>query len=394
VPKHIGEVLGPLRPRGAGIVLAPLLARYATGGPACISRPSEPPFASVTYGAGGVSYAFYRLGRSWGDLGLLRIAGEWLDRAFDMAAQPNSFYDSSIGVEESRVGKISLFHTASGLYCIAALLALTHGHSAATHHSVAGFIAHTRIPNDNPDLTLGAAGLLLGCAELIEAAPATSVFELGPVRERGDEIAAELLQILRSEDIATSTRISYVGVAHGWAGLLFAVLRWDRALRREPDPLIAAKLDELATLAFPIQGGMCWTVLNNSRTFIPGWCNGNSGHVMLYALAFEVLGNERYRTLAVESAKGAWMFKSADGSLCCGNGGNGYAFLAAHRITGDGLWLRRARYAARRAAIPPSEYHFQDALYQGALGVSLLSAELESPATAAMPFFEPTRYPA
>jgi hypothetical protein len=41
-----------------------------------------------------------------------------------------------------------------------------------------------------------------------------------------------------------------------------------------------------------------------------------------------------------------------------------------------------------------SEYHPEDSLYKGALGVSLLSAELESPATAAMPFFEPTRYPA
>jgi hypothetical protein len=374
--------------------LAPLVARYGAGGVACLHGLANPPYASINCGAGGVAYAFYRLGRRRCEPALLWIACQWLQRARDGATHPKAFYDPDIGIGRSELGNVSPFHTASGLHCIAALLAITQDDAAAANEAITAFVAHSRLLNDNPDLTLGAAGLLLGCSELIEAAPATPAFELGPVRERGEEIAGELLQILRSEDIATSTRISYVGVAHGWAGLLFAVLRWDRALRREPDPMIAAKLDELATLAFPIQGGLCWTILNNSRTIMPGWCNGNSGHVMLYALAFEVLGNEKYRTLAVESAKGTWMFKSAIGSLCCGNGGNGYAFLAAHRITGDGLWLRRARYAARRATMPPSEYHFQDALYKGALGVSLLSAELESPATAAMPFFEPTRYPA
>jgi eukaryotic-like serine/threonine-protein kinase len=91
------------------------------------------------------------------------------------------------------------------------------------------------------------------------------------------------------------------------------------------------------------------------------------------------------------AAASAWDIETSNGSLCCGNGGNGYAFLAAYRLSGARLWLDRARIAARRAARDRSTFGFRDSLYKGALGAALLASELDRPAMAAMPLFEPVR---
>ncbi len=250
----------------------------------------------------------------------------------------------------------------------------------------------SRGPCDNPDLTLGTASLLLGCAELVESAGTSSLLDLKLLRKRGDEIAEGLFEILHSEPIATSTRMRCLGVAHGQAGLLFALLRWTRATRRSARALLAAKLDELAELAIPHEGGVCWTLLNNSSSVMPGWCNGTAGYTMLFALAHEVLRVPRHADLMERAAASAWNIETPHGSLCCGDGGNGYAFLAAYRLTGARVWLDRARVAARRALGDTSKLFFRDALYKGALGVALLASELDRPATATMPLFEPVRF--
>ena len=64
-----------------------------------------------------------------------------------------------------------------------------------------------------------------------------------------------------------------------------------------------------------------------------------------------------------------------------------YACSAAHRVTGDPVWLSRARLAARRACADRSEWFFRDSLYKGAVGAVLLNEELDAgrPAT---PFIE------
>jgi hypothetical protein len=112
---------------------------------------------------------------------------------------------------------------------------------------------------------------------------------------------------------------------------------------------------------------------------------------MLFALAHEVLRVPRYADLAERAAASAWNIETPHGCICCGNGGNGYAFLAAYRLTGARVWLDRARVAAHRASRDRSIFVYRDSLYQGALGVALLASELDRPAAAAMPLFEPVR---
>jgi hypothetical protein len=377
-------------------VNAPALERYQPGGEVYRHGPSHAPLVSINYGIGGVAYAIYRIARTHQDRQLLDLAQVWVHKAFALSPRDNAFYNPDIEIDAESVGNVSIFHSTSGLHLVHALIGMARGNAGdadAASAASASFIAASRRPCDNPDLTLGAASLLLGCAELVEMA-APGAPQLAAVRARGDEIAGELRQLLQSDRIASSTHIRFLGVAHGWAGLLFALLRWTRALGRPVDDVVLARLDELADLAVPHDGGTCWPVHNDSRQVMPGWCNGTAGHALLFALAYEMLEIKRYGELAVAAAASAWVIRTVVGSLCCGDAGNGYAYLAVHRLTGDGIWLRRARAAARRAALAPPEFHYPDALYKGAVGVTVLADDIEHRATAAMPLFEPTRWQA
>jgi serine/threonine-protein kinase len=370
----------------------PVLARYRLSGVAMRSGLANAPFASVNFGAAGIAYAIFRLAQTRGEHELLALASAWVQKAFALSSDAKAYYDPDLGISPETVGQVSLFHSVCGLHCVDALVRVSLGDLGGAARAIEAFVERSRGPCTSPDLTVGAASLLLGCAELVESAGTASLLDLNPVRNRGDEIAEELSEFLHSERIATSARMRFLGIAHGWAGLVFALLRWTRATRRGVQPLLAAKLEELAELAIPYDGGVCWTMHNNSSALMPGWCHGTAGYTMLFALAHELLCVPRHADLAVRAAASAWNIETSLGSLCCGDGGNGYAFLAAYRVTGARVWLDRARLAARRAFGDTTKLFFRDALYKGRLGVALLASELDRPATAAMPLFEPVRF--
>lgn len=348
---------------------------------------------SIDYGAGGIAYALYRIARRRGDAELLALADVWTQKAFALASCKKAFYEPRLGIRPDTVGKVSLFHSISGLYCVRALVSIALGDVRGANRAIQAYVRQSRGRCENPDLALGKAGLLLGCAELIEAARGPGFIEVQPVEKRGEEIARELATILKQGEMATSTTIPALGIAHGWAGLAFALLRWARATKKKAHPIVEAALDELAALAEPHRGGLRWPVYNTSRprAYWEGWCNGTAGHTMLFALAQAVLPAERFGEIAERAATSAWAAETHVGTLCCGLGGIGYALLAAHRLTGSAFWLKRARTIAARAAGDRSRYFLRDSLYKGAVGVAVLAEDLEQPESAAMPLFEPTR---
>jgi eukaryotic-like serine/threonine-protein kinase len=138
--------------------------------------------------------------------------------------------------------------------------------------------------------------------------------------------------------------------------------------------------------------GVRWPIHNSTRRllFMEGWCNGTAGHVLLLALADQVLEPGAYAGLAERGAQSMWETQIELGTLCCGLGGLGYALLSVYRLTDDEVWLQRARAIAHRAATDASGEEFRESLYKGALGAAVLVEELKEPRLAAMPFFEPT----
>jgi serine/threonine-protein kinase len=126
--------------------------------------------------------------------------------------------------------------------------------------------------------------------------------------------------------------------------------------------------------------------------FIPGWCNGNAGHVFLWTIADRVLGDPSYRDLARRAAWGMIEQPSAFNNLCCGATGCAYALLNLYRHTNDRSWLAHARrYADRVATVPdPPPEHPTDvnSLYKGEIGMMVLLDDLADPERARMPLFE------
>ena len=374
-------------------LLDQLLQRYSPGGSALRDGLAGSPFASINYGAAGIAYFIYSIGRQRQEPHLLTLADIWTQRAFALSTHPEAFYKSEIEIDRGTVGEVSLFHSISGLFCVRALVGIAMGDVGGANTAIQSFIERSHGPCANLDLTLGKGSLLAGCAELVEALPVPWLIDTEPVRARGDEIAAELMALIRSA-IANPATIQTLGIAHGWAGYIFVLLRWARATGGEIDPLLVVALDELAALAEPHGPGVRWPIRTRTAaapSYMEGWCNGTAGHAMLFAFAHDILQVGSYGELAERAAIGAWATESQLGTLCCGLGGISYALLAAYRLSGSELWLERARTIARRAASDSSEHFLRDSLYKGGVGVALLAEHLKEPDSAAMPLFEPMR---
>jgi len=365
---------------------ADLLGRCGIGGTTLRDGPLEPPLASVNFGASGIAYAMYRLAVARDDASLLALADAWGERAASLANHEKAFAGGKL--------QASLFHSPSGMHAVRALVGLACGRAERAADAISDFIAASRAPCDLDDLSLGRAGLLVGCAELLEAITASTLCDPTTILARGAELREAIARTVDAGSFATSASLPYLGLAHGWAGLLFALLRWSRACGESAERY-RAKVDELAPLHEPLGKGIRWPECNRTVSppaYLPGWCHGVAGHTLFWTLAHERLGGSEYGVLAERSATSAWGASVDHGTLCCGLAGIGYACAAAHRVTGDGAWLGRARLAARFACDDRSASFHRDSLYNGAVGVVLLHGELGASSPAA-PLVEQPRYP-
>ena len=108
----------------------------------------------------------------------------------------------------------------------------------------------------------------------------------------------------------------------------------------------------------------------------------------------QILGRPDLLGLAELAAVDVVAARPGNGSLCCGLAGQAYALLSLYRATGDRQWLTKARTSAAEAAREARHRTgHRLSLYKGQLGVAVLLAELESPTSSAMPFFEPEGWP-
>jgi hypothetical protein len=419
----------------AAELLAEVLAQVRPGGQLWDNGLPEPPFASVQFGAAGVALALYRIALARDDAELLSQADLWLARAAGaegggrLAAEP-AFYSPRLDITPETVGRASLLHTAPGVRCTAALIANALDDRAGAARAAAAFIAAARQPCPNPDLTLGRSGLLLGCALLLDALSGAGGGAPPELRELGDELLTGLWQqIDRLPELSACFELPNLGMAHGWAGYLYATLRWCEAAGRPLPGGVAARLDELAAGAESWGRGARWRwhgqpVAEGHRRAAPavarwmaGWCNGSAGMVHLWTLASRPPGlaeptdpaatpmghpaaaaAHRWRQLAEAAAWHAWEAGDQVESLCCGLAGRAYALLALYQAGAGEEWLERARILANRAAVAsaavasaardvPEGSSPPHSLYRGQLGVAVLAADLERPEAAAMPLF-------
>jgi serine/threonine-protein kinase len=280
--------------------------------------------------------------------------------------------------------------------------------------AVNSFVTAAEYPCDGPelglglDITLGRAGILLACSSLLGVLPAKA--KAGedlhePLRALGRRMLSDIWGKLdRFPPISDSKELSLLGIAHGWAGLLYATMCWC-ALPGNPIPSgLSERLEQLAECAEPAGRGMQWkwdfarSASEPGGGSAPGWCNGSAGYVYLWTQAHMGFAEPGFLQLAEGAAWNAWETRHGTGDLCCGLAGQAYALLNLYRHTGEAVWLRRAcdlsRNAAEAAAYASSRESREqpaprpESLYKGELGIIVLDSDLNQPEFARMPMFE------
>jgi len=387
---------------GAQRVLERLLARVVPAGELWPPGPWEGPTASVNYGAAGVGYTLYRLAVLRDEPALLADADLWTARAWQAAGgEERPFHDEGFGIGRAIAEGVSPYHSRAGVACVEALVAQALGDMPSHGRAIAEFVSASTVPCDNLDLTLGRSGALLAVALLLESMwwPGEQTSE--PLLELVPRMVAELWDELDSYPALPSARdLSFLGIAHGWGGVLYATLRACRAADVALPTGFSGRLDELAEAAEPYRRGLRWRRKFSGRDappdYMPGWCNGSAGLVSLWLLAERHTGDSRYAALAEGAAWNAWEDRARAANLCCGLAGRAYAQLAMYRHTGEAEWLTRAHELAEQAAegnASPIGMGLTS-LYKGDLAVAVLAADLEHPDRSCFPMFEEEGWPA
>jgi serine/threonine-protein kinase len=381
----------------AGALLDDVLTRIAVPDGELFARDLPAPAASVQNGAAGFAYALLRIAGIRQDEILLGQADLWSVRALLESRTPDAWFDAELELVPETIGECSLHHTVSGVHAVCALIAGARGDEWSQRVALDAFVAAVGEPCEHFDVTFGRAGLLLGCALLLEAVPAA--IETDPLRARGAELCDSLTAALAAQpEIAACRKLRSLGAAHGWAGMLFALLRWSEATGTPPTAVAGERLAQLAALGQPAGRGIRWPhgagEPAGANPIASGWCNGAAGYVPLWTLAHRLTGDDAYARLAQGAAWTAYEDPADTGDLCCGLAGRAYALLSLYRHTNDAAWLARARNLADRAAIAVQRDALRrDSLYKGEVGVALLAADLEDPLHACLPLFEGQAWP-
>ena len=371
-----------------------VVARLGADGP-MLDAELPAPTASVFYGAAGIAYGLLRIAIAREDADLLEAARLWCDRALIEAGRPEGFVAPGLQIDESITGLISPYHRESGVHLVRALVAYAAGDLMTAANAAMDFVTSSHPLAGEPELTLGLSGTVLGAAMLVDALGADGELDLSMVRALGDEALASAWRDLDLLGPVADGPLVQPGIAHGWAGVALAALRWRRSTGSALPTRLVGRLDELADLALPAGRGLVWPwVIDPHRSGPPqtmtGWCSGSAGYAQLWLAAASDLGGDRWFSFA-ERAGLAVIDAPADaGMLCCGAGGQAYALLALHRATSDDRWLRAATQLATRAAARASvgTSDLRDSLFKGELGVAVLAAELTDPRWSSMPFVD------
>lgn len=360
----------------------------------------SPPRSSVHSGASGIAYMLYRIACLQERPHLLTLADMWSTRAIHDAERDDAFYSPDLELTRRTVGEVSLYHSPTGVHCVQALVSRALGDFPSAERAVSDYVAASQKKALGLDLFSGTSGILLGGCLIKEAFKNDERLpSLVELNARCQQTHARIwANLKRRSSVSHRGKKVLLGIAHGWAGFLYASLRWSQAFGVSPDPQIRTRLEDLRLLAEPLDGGVRWPVSvgrprkRTSGEYMAGWCNGTAGHMHLWLLAYRVFQDAAFLDLAERAASSLLSRDNTQKDLpilCCGNAGIAFALLALYRATGAMRWLRTAEKLTGSAIEHINKPQFPFAsLYRGEMGIALLASELAHPEKSAMPLFE------
>jgi lantibiotic modifying enzyme len=346
------------------------------------ARLPDAPHASFAHGAAGIAYFLMRHATFGGGATSLDAAEGWATRAAEERGQPHAFMTDDGPF--SAVPASSLVFHEPGVWWVQSLVAAARDDHPAVATAAARLADTVRAAID-PDVMFGSAGLLLGCAQLVESIDEPQAARA--IVAVGNSLATDLATRAERDGARPGEAIlDYLGPSHGWAGVVQALLRWSAATSTTPPAEALALLDRLISLRRP--SGR-WPLRAGSRDVFRGWCHGSAGWAQVWTQAWRVTGDGQLLAFAEQCAHDAVADEHDEPSLCCGRTGEGFAALTLFRATGDRRW-RVAAEQTLTAAVRLLDGHNAppQRLFAGALGVALLATELEDPRRSGMPVFE------
>jgi eukaryotic-like serine/threonine-protein kinase len=349
-----------------------------------------PPFASVHFGAAGLAYALLKCAERDDDFAPLGDADIWISRAKN-AKGPHAFTNDSIGITDKIATIHSLHYGRIGVCICEIMIACSRWDSRIINTCISEIYELAANISEDFDFMSGKPGVLVGCVLILKAIPNDLLIPSKVLIEQtGQLLSQDLIKKLQlSGPISESKLIANYGIAHGWAGLLFSLLRWTQHIKAAPSVILKDYLYEIASIAIYSENGHYWPdTIDNSTKVNPlsaSWCRGASGFVHLFGLAYEIYGDSYFLEISISAADYAFAAPQNGASLCCGDAGLAYAQLYMFQLLKDPMYIDRAKALANRAM----NVQLQSicSLYKGQLGLNLLTLDLMTPERAKMPFF-------
>ena len=359
-----------------------------------------PPFSQFNFGMSGIAYGLYRLSKLEESPDLLSLADIWSVLSLKEKDTPNAYYCDvgSIVLPPEQIGLNSLYHTKIGSYLVELLIGIAMNDYPTIDKGVNKIIDSIDYSDTNLDLTLGYSGLLIGLQSALDMSEGTTYAditkELIPVGNKIVDILykklSELLPIYKNKEI------EFLGIAHGWSGLIYSFMLWQHLDRAKYEPFISEVITQLIEFSSISENGQFWPrkiPKQNRRTeYLTSWCNGSTGFVFFWLEAYKFFKKDIYLHYAKSSGDFSW--KNADNNpgldLCCGLSGKIYSYLALYKIEKEEKWLNRAKMSLDKAleADKDSSYVKPHSLFKGDVGLAVLCKEIEHPLSSVMPLFE------
>jgi hypothetical protein len=213
------------------------------------------------------------------------------------------------------------------------------------------------------DLYTGAAGTLLARISLSRVT-SKSAEDLA-ARDEDRILAERVLAGLMSAP-------TNPGVAHGRAGMLFALLAYHE---RYQDSYFEGVLrDAAGAVARSLNFENDEPQWVDPADTVTGFCNGTSGILVVALMAMRLLGSSAFRGSLRRLIEITSRFTAAPPHLCCGLAGQAFALTAAYRDLGEIALLVRSLQLAEAAAIRFLQSPTDVSLFRGWASIAIFTA--------------------
>lgn len=353
----------------------------------------EPLPCSIYYGGAGIAFSYLKMALLKQDAELLHAADIWISYAQDFSLKDQNLTCKEINVDRAVHNLPSLCHGKLGVKVVDACIANARGDFASERNIIEEIVRIEHQDTECLDPSYGLASLLTACSSLLELRRDESISESQILIDMGENIYTKLSDFITNcPTMDVEKDIRYTGMAHGWAGILFAILRWCLSVKNDVPDFVYERVNQLKSLS--LVDSKCAKIFRTNsckkNDFFAGWCNGDAGIALLFAKLFEITQDESYLEDASKYIRG--VDKNATylaSDICCGLAGQGFVELILYRLTGDHRWKKDAaesQLIASKGIIHRSVK--RNSLFKGKVGVDLLNFYLKYPQKVRFPIFE------